>query len=184
MSVPRTVLPNDIWPWHSGLRFLRFSGCSILQGSFLRRKLQRNSIVSLHTGSYRENSNRMQEPFHLLLKYFRVAEMHPIFPMIPPSADSNKFCRGSCKSAPSFLFLTTVSLQHLGESQTKETRRRGEKKYRERVRGSEVPLHQGSGSSAPVTRGTLGLGSVRAETCCSEHTQESACVARSWGDVA
>lgn len=39
----------------------------------------------IHTGSYRENSNRVQKPFHLLLRYFKVAEMHPLFPMIPHS---------------------------------------------------------------------------------------------------
>lgn len=40
----------------------------------------------IHTGLYRGNSNGIQKPFYLLLKNFKVTEMHPIFPMIPHSA--------------------------------------------------------------------------------------------------
>lgn len=66
----------------------------------------------------------MQKPFHLLLKNFKVTEMHPIFPMIPPSAAILTAVNSATvliSQGKTFSYLVRVSLKHLGES-----RHRGE----------------------------------------------------------
>lgn len=63
----------------------------------------------------------MQKPFHLWLKNLTVAEMQPVFPMIPHS--SARLTAASTmvpRSQPRiFSFLKRDSMTHFGESQDK-----------------------------------------------------------------
>lgn len=143
--VPEVSLSSNIWPWHSVWRLIRLSSSFIVQCSVLKRKLQQNRIITIHTGLCRENSNRMQKPFHLSLKYFIVTEMHPVFPMIPHATAR----LAAINSAPAlvnqdrvFSFQKRASLKHFGESQNKGDKKR--RKVEDRVSISEVPLHLGN----------------------------------------
>lgn len=140
-SAPDILLSSKTWPWHSVWRSGRFSGCSKIPCSFLKRKLQRNRIVTVDKGSYRENSNRMVKSFHLLLKNFshRDASHLSHNSSFNCQADGNKFYHGSYKSGHNFLF-SKEGLTEAFWRKTKQRRiREGEEKvgWGERVRGSE-----------------------------------------------
>lgn len=160
-GVPCFCARDTAWQWkwasHSGSRFLRLSGSCSIQCLFLKKKLQQERIVTRHTCFlYGGNSNRMQKPFHLLLKNFTVC-----WDAAHLSHDSSFVCQTDSslvvlRSQPGiFSFLNGGSMKHFGESQNKGAR---EVRRKEVERESEVPKNM-------VTLGQPHQGKVRAQGC-------------------